>query len=34
LKASAKHEVGVALDGVAEGWVVVEHKVALPPPPQ
>jgi hypothetical protein len=34
LKASAEHEVGVALDGVAEGWVTVEHKVALPPPPQ
>jgi hypothetical protein len=32
LEASAEHEVGVALDGVAEGWVTVERKVALPPP--
>jgi hypothetical protein len=30
----AEHEVGVALDGVAEGWVAVERKVALPPPPR
>jgi hypothetical protein len=29
-----EHEVGVALDGVAEGWVAVERKVALPPPPR
>jgi hypothetical protein len=33
-EASAEHEVGVALDGVAEGWVVVERKVPLPPPPR
>jgi hypothetical protein len=24
----------VALDGIAEGWVTVERKVALPPPPR
>jgi hypothetical protein len=24
----------VALDGVAEGWVAVERKVTLPPPPR
>jgi hypothetical protein len=29
-----EHEVGLALDGVAEGWVAVERKVALPPPPR
>jgi hypothetical protein len=29
-----EHEVGVALNGVAEGWVTVERKVALPPPPR
>jgi hypothetical protein len=34
VEANAEHEVGVALDGVAEGWVTVERKVALPPPPQ
>jgi hypothetical protein len=33
-EASAEHEVGVALDGVAEGWVAVERRVALPPPPR
>jgi hypothetical protein len=33
-EASVEHEVGVALDGVVEGWVTVEHKVALPPPPR
>jgi hypothetical protein len=39
-KASVEHEVSVALDGVAEGWVTVERKVALelkvalPPPPR
>jgi hypothetical protein len=33
-EANAEHEVGVALDGVAEGWVAVERKVALPPPPR
>ena len=29
MEANAEHEVGVALDGVAEGWVAVERKVAL-----
>jgi hypothetical protein len=33
-KVSVEHEVGVAPDGVVEGWVVVERKVALPPPPR
>jgi hypothetical protein len=33
-EANAEHKVGVALDGVAEGWVAVERKVALPPPPR
>jgi hypothetical protein len=33
-EANAEHEVGVALDGVAEGWVAVERKVAIPPPPR
>jgi hypothetical protein len=33
-EANAEHEVGVALDGVAEGWAAVECKVALPPPPR
>jgi hypothetical protein len=27
-------EASVALDGVVEGWVTVECKVALPPPPR
>jgi hypothetical protein len=31
---SAEHEVGVALDGIMEGWVTAERKVALPPPPR
>jgi hypothetical protein len=34
VEANVEHEVGVALDGVAEGWVAVERKVALPPPPR
>jgi hypothetical protein len=39
-EASTEHEVSVALDGVTEGWVTVERKVALerkvtlPPPPR
>jgi hypothetical protein len=39
-EASAEHEVSMALDGVTEGWVTVEHKVTLerkvtlPPPPR
>jgi hypothetical protein len=33
-EANAEHEVGVTLDGVAEGWVAVERKVTLPPPPR
>jgi hypothetical protein len=33
-EASMEHEVSVALDGIAEGWVTVERKVALPPPPR
>jgi hypothetical protein len=39
-EASAEHEVDMALDGVTEGWVAIECKVALerevalPPPPR
>jgi hypothetical protein len=33
-KASMEHEVDVALNGITEGWVANERKVALPPPPR